>query len=127
MRYWIHIPEERLLERMYESLRMRILLGALCLAAMTTPAGAQGDAAAGRAVAERACGQCHDVNPGDRDNFRAAPTFQTVADDPAVTEPALRSFFEKPHVAVPNAQLTRRETEDVLTYILTLKRSRSRG
>src|SRR3712207_4846868 len=98
-------------------MRLFLAMMGFCVIA-TTSAFAQGDAKAGRRTAERSCAQCHDIEAGDRDNFRIAPTFQTVADDPAVNEPALRTFFETPHVSAPNAKLTARETDDVLTYIL---------
>jgi mono/diheme cytochrome c family protein len=107
---------------------MRLFLAIVGFCVLPLASGfAQGDAKAGKKIADRSCAQCHDIEAGDRDNFRIAPTFQTVADDPAVTEPALRTFFETPHVSDPAARLTARETTDVLTYLLTLKRSRPRG
>ena len=107
---------------------MRLVLAVAALGIVTAvPAHAQGDSRAGRAIAQRSCVQCHDIEAGDRDNFRIAPAFQIVADDPAITEATLRTFFETPHVNGQSARLKPGEKEDVLTYILTLKRSRPRG
>jgi mono/diheme cytochrome c family protein len=89
------------------------------------PAAAQGlpgDPERGRTIAEAWCIECHEVvrdvrKPGVTD----APPFQAVADDPAVTETALRAFLQTPHAAMPDLRPTPKQTDDLIAYILSLK------
>ena len=50
-----------------------------------------------------------------------APPFQAVADDPAVTETALRAFLRTPHTRMPDIRPTPQQTDDLIAYILSLK------
>ncbi len=54
-------------------------------------------------------------------SWTGAPSFQEVADDPAVTEVSLRVFLRTPHDDMPDYMLTPSETDDVISYILSLK------
>ncbi|MBW8268894.1 c-type cytochrome [Caldovatus aquaticus] len=106
----------------------RCSLGALALlggAAIAAPASAQaaGDPADGRRIAEIWCANCHAIGPdvpGPASD--AAPSFVTTAQRPAVTALALRVFLQTPHANMPNYQLSREEVDDVVAYILSLKR-----
>ena len=40
---------------------------------------------------------------------------------PAATETALRIFLGTPHATMPNLRLAPEQTDDVITYILSLK------
>ena len=82
-----------------------------------------GDPVRGRAFADRWCIACHEVAPEVREPSGVeAPTFQQAADDPAVTEAALRAFFQTPHQNMPDVQPTPQEKDDLIAYILSLKR-----
>jgi mono/diheme cytochrome c family protein len=84
-----------------------------------------GDPTAGAGLAKSWCGACHEVEPGIRGpGVFGAPAFQDVADDPAATELALRVFLRTPHSEMPNEQLSPDQTDDVISYILELGRSR---
>jgi mono/diheme cytochrome c family protein len=104
---------------------MRIQLIAACLLLAAAPARSQGltgDAVAGRALALQTCATCHAV--ADRQAQPAmdgVPAFATLARDPAVTEPRLRAFLQNPHGQMPNLALSRREIDDVVSYILSLR------
>ena len=50
-----------------------------------------------------------------------APAFQAVADDPALTEAALRAFLQTSHEDKPTVPLTPEETCDVVAYLQSLK------
>ena len=50
-----------------------------------------------------------------------APPFDVIADDPGVTDISLRVFFQTPHRNMPNLQLSQKETDDVIGYILSRK------
>ncbi|MBI3707297.1 MAG: cytochrome c [Proteobacteria bacterium] len=105
---------------------MRIQLVVACLLMAAAPAHGQvltGDAAAGRALAVQTCATCHAV--ADRQAqpaMDAVPAFATLARDPAVTELRLRAFLQNPHGQMPNLALSRREIDDVVSYILSLRR-----
>ncbi|MBD0275733.1 MAG: hypothetical protein ICV73_27875, partial [Acetobacteraceae bacterium] len=81
-----------------------------------------GDPQAGRRLAETWCGNCH-VTGGDASGpaSDAVPTFPGVARMPSTTELSLRVFLQSPHSRMPNLQLSRAETDDVIAYILGLR------
>lgn len=82
-----------------------------------------GDRVAGAAVAWSWCANCHDVGLGSRPTATdAAPGFRAIARMPSTTELSLRAFLRTPHANMPDYQLSRRELEDVIAYILSLPR-----
>jgi mono/diheme cytochrome c family protein len=87
-----------------------------------------GDPGRGRAIAEHGCSVCHAIDPGVRAPPGVdAPTFQDVADDPAMTELALNAFFQTPHQNMPNLQLSAENMADLIAYILSLKQQPTSG
>jgi len=95
------------------------------LSALSAAAPAQtlpGDAREGHALAEKVCSTCHRIEKGEHGAVPGgAPTFQDVADDPAVTETALLVFFRNPHADMPDLVLSPAETDDAIAYILGLR------
>jgi mono/diheme cytochrome c family protein len=93
--------------------------------AFAGPAAAQGlpgDPAEGRRLAESWCAECHEVAPNaNSPDWLSAPPFQALADDPAVTEMALRVFLRTPHQSMPDIRLTAEQTNDMIAYILSLR------
>lgn len=105
---------------------MRILSAAAIALFMLAPTVAQGqtvaDLAAGQKLALEVCAQCHFVAETQSLIPRAdAPPFDEIAADPAVTELGLRVFLQTPHRNMPDLQLTRKETDDVIGFILNLQ------
>lgn len=100
-----------------------VALGLAMLGSTAAPAqDLPGDPERGRAIAERWCIACHEIDRGVREPSTVdAPTFQAVADDPAVTELALRAFFQTPHRDMPNLQPSAEDKADLIAYILSLK------
>jgi mono/diheme cytochrome c family protein len=81
-----------------------------------------GDPVEGEKFAREICVTCHEVDKGQHGiSLEGAPAFQDVADDPAVTSLALRVFLRSPHEVMPDLMLSDTETDDVITYILSLK------
>jgi hypothetical protein len=81
-----------------------------------------GDPIAGRQFARQVCAVRHFVEAEDLGlSWSGAPSFQEVANDPAVNEISLRVFLRTPHEDMPNFMLTPLETDDVISYILSLK------
>ena len=80
------------------------------------------DPAAGEKLAREVCAQCHFVAENQPQVPRAdAPPFDEVAAEPSVTELSLRVFLQTPHRNMPDLQLSQKETDDVIGFILSLK------
>jgi mono/diheme cytochrome c family protein len=91
---------------------------ALSLAASTPVWGQQvGDAAAGGRLVEAVCAVCHDPAGG-----RRAPAFAAVAAMPSTTAASLGVFLRTSHSSMPNLMLTQTERDDVIAYILSLRK-----
>jgi mono/diheme cytochrome c family protein len=93
------------------------------LPAVVAPAQEVGSPAAGLALAERWCAECHLVSGQAATPVPAGapPSFQSVAADPAVTELWLRTFFVTPHPVMPNIRPSPDQVDDLVAYILSLK------
>ena len=108
-------------------------LAAATTAALQFPVLAQplrGDAASGRQVANSQCGSCHRVLPQllpnrgetsliDKDS---PPSFQSVADMTSTTALSLNVFLRSNHKAMPNLILSNAEADDIIAYIMSLKK-----
>jgi mono/diheme cytochrome c family protein len=82
-----------------------------------------GDAARGQALGENWCSSCHLVSPASRPTANdGAPSFQAVARQPTTTSMGLRVFLQTPHPRMPNDVLSVAQTDDIVAYILSLKR-----
>jgi len=79
-----------------------------------------GDPAAGEDFAREVCGVCHLVAEEGPDPG-IGPSLVEVAEHPATTELSLRAFLVTPHPTMPNLMLTPQETDDVISYLLSLK------
>lgn len=81
---------------------------------------AQGDERSGRAIAGRWCVECHLIAPSGPGSD-IGPTFESVANDPDRSQSRVRGWLADPHPPMPNLDLTRREIEDVIAYLESLK------
>jgi mono/diheme cytochrome c family protein len=93
--------------------------------AMPQPLSAQssrGDASSGRLYAMNWCTECHSVEPETAGTGRFAPDFTAVAKSPSTTGSSLRAFFRSDHLRMPNFALKRPEVDDIVAYILSLRR-----
>jgi mono/diheme cytochrome c family protein len=104
------------------------LLGGLALSAALVAAGAAGGTegaakiAAGKVLAKGWCAHCHVVSNDQRlAPAEGVPTFLAVANDPAMTETALRVFLATPHMRMPDFILTPEETDKIIAYIVSLR------
>jgi mono/diheme cytochrome c family protein len=91
---------------------------------MAGHAGAQdlpGDPAAGARLAREVCAVCHLVAEDQPSDPGIGPSLVEIAAHPATTELSLRAFLQTPHATMPNLMLTPEETDDIISYILTLK------
>lgn len=84
---------------------------------------APGNSQKGRALAQRFCAECHDVGKRDiRSPNSEAPSFTAVASTPGMTAMALNVFFQTPHRAMPNLILESDQKNDIIAYIMSLKK-----
>ncbi|WP_439577897.1 c-type cytochrome [Elioraea sp.] len=105
---------------------LRLAPATLLAAVLAAPALTQtgpGDPVQGRTIAERWCASCHLVSPrpvgpvGD-----GATTFQSIAERATTTALSLRVFLRTPHGRMPDLNLSQAETDDLISYILSLRR-----
>ena len=91
---------------------------------ITATANAQeqsGDVSAGRQLAQAECSACHDGR-GNMPAGRRAPSLSAVAAMPSTTSMSLRVFLRTPHANMPNYHLSEQEIDDIVAYILSLRR-----
>ena len=80
------------------------------------------DVAAGEAYASAICAECHAILPGEEMSpLLEAPSFQSVADTPGMTELALSVWLQSSHPTMPNIVLEQDDMRNVITYIRSLK------
>jgi mono/diheme cytochrome c family protein len=79
-----------------------------------------GDARRGHVLARAWCTGCHRVDSETSGLF--ASDFAEVAKLPSTTALSLRVFLQTSHKNMPNFTLNRTEADDVIAYILSLKR-----
>jgi mono/diheme cytochrome c family protein len=102
----------------YLALMVWLSLISLSAAAQRLP----GNPDAGRKLAERSCAQCHLIDGGEGQRaMDNVPTFAALARDPSMTQSRLQGFMQVPHPRMPEPALTRREIDDVTSYILSLR------
>lgn len=128
---------------------MRILeTGAVLVAAATSLASltnalalpesthAENSIKSGQKLALAICSVCHVVSPDQGappklSQVQRTPSFDEIANDPKMTAKFLRSFIATTHwdektlpMTMPNPMLVNEETDDVVSYILSLRKHR---
>ena len=104
------------------SVAILAVMGGCFLTAATASAQMTGDAMRGSSLAESWCSSCHIVDlKGTGRSVDLAPPFQKIANDPAKTPGFLRQWLVSSHPQMPNFNLGRREIDDLIAYIQTLK------
>lgn len=99
---------------------MRHLLMAAAMAALPGTASAQ-DAAAGRALAQTWCANCHTVDARPTISADQVPSFAEIANRPGVTADGLGTFLSAPHGRMPDLSLSRTDIDNAIAYLLTLR------
>jgi hypothetical protein len=92
--------------------------------AMLQPLFAQnspGDADSGRIYAIHWCSECHSIEPATA-GTGFAPDFTAIAKLPSTTALSLKVFLRSNHDLMPDFILKLTETDDIVAYILSLKR-----
>ncbi len=82
-----------------------------------------GDARRGRDYAEAVCAQCHAVKPAEMTSPRLEATpFSVFAQAPGLNETALGVFLQTPHADMPNLIVSGQDRDDLIAYIIGLRR-----
>ena len=77
----------------------------------------------GLRFAQTVCAECHAVRDGERASPNAqAPSFTTVANTAGMNAMALEVWFQTPHPTMPNLKFSNQESDDVIAYILSLRK-----
>ena len=105
---------------MRQTLFLGLIAGGLALsvAALAQP----GERAAGRRLATELCGDCHQVRPPFPNFYRHPPTFEEIAKLPSTTGLSLKVFLQSNHTTMPNFIVSKSDADDIIAYILSLKR-----
>ncbi len=77
-------------------------------------------------LARLACAQCHSVEKrSHRSPDAAAPRFEDIANSPGMTATEISVALQTtPHRTMPNVRLNSADFNDLVTYILSLKRAK---
>jgi mono/diheme cytochrome c family protein len=80
------------------------------------------DVAQGKVMAERWCANCHIVSgSATAGSANGLPTFPGLAGDPKTSDATLRAAMTAQHGRMPDFSLTRRQQDDLVAYILSLR------
>lgn len=111
---------------MRRTMRMMAMAGAAAL--MASPALAQeppGDADKGHVLAKTWCSGCHLVEANETTARDVVPSLAAVAAMKSTTVLSLQAFLQTPHDHMPDWRLTRKEIDDVVAYIMSLRQHAS--
>jgi mono/diheme cytochrome c family protein len=98
-----------------------LLAAAMLLVSGYAACAQDADIAAGQAYAQKVCAACHAVLVNENMSPLAeAPTFQSVADTPGMTEMALTVWLQSSHPTMPNIVLKPDDLRNVVAYIHSL-------
>ena len=82
----------------------------------------QDSAATGHRLAGAWCTECHAVEATPTPKANAAPDFAEIANRPSTTELSLKVFLRTNHPSMPNIVIAPEQADDLVNYILGLKR-----
>jgi cytochrome c len=114
-RTWIHVV-----------LAMIVAIAALFLIRLHNAGGdtASSDSAgAGHRLADAWCTQCHAIEAATPGSANVAPDFLKIANQPSTTALALKVFLQTSHRSMPNLVIAPDQADDLVNYILSLKRN----
>jgi cytochrome c len=80
-------------------------------------------ASAGRRLADAWCKDCHAIAEPSARPATAAPAFADIANQPSTTELSLKVFLQTSHRNMPNLVIAPDQADDLVNYILSLKRN----
>lgn len=106
-------------------MRQLVIFGLLVGAALARSNAAlaqSGERAAGRRLATELCGDCHKAYRPFPLLYRYPPSFEDIAKLPSTTRLSLKVFLRSNHKQMPNFIVSKSDTDDIIDYIVNLKR-----
>lgn len=89
------------------------------------PAEIEPSAEKGQTLAERLCSSCHVVDTASKSVPAGIPSLRGIANQPGQTATRIMNVLIKPHVPMPDMQLSRQEMLDIIAYLDTLRADKS--
>ena len=83
----------------------------------------QDSTVAGRRLAEAWCTECHAIDAAPTRKVTAAPDFADIANRASTTALSLKVFLRTNHPSMPNIVIAPDQSDDLVNYILSLKRN----
>jgi cytochrome c len=80
-------------------------------------------ASPGHRLADAWCKQCHAIDAGTAGTANPAPDFTAIASQPSTTALSLKVFLKTSHRGMPNLVIAPDQADDLVDYILSLKRN----
>jgi mono/diheme cytochrome c family protein len=74
----------------------------------------------GRRLSERWCIECHDIGTPRTKPSRVI-SFPAIAEKPGISSEMIASFLLMPHATMPNMPLTRKDAQDIGTFIMKMR------
>ena len=107
-------------------LRTTLLTGCMLVVGVALASAQElGDARRGVAYARKVCAECHAVVPSQLASPNPdAPSFTSVANTPGMTATALYVWLHTSHPTMPNFIIEPDTADDLVAYILSLRRKR---
>jgi cytochrome c len=99
-----------------------IALAALFFIRLHNASGASSDST-GYRLASAWCKDCHSIEAATAGASSGPPDFTGIANRHSTTALSLKVFFHTSHTSMPNLILQPDETENLVDYILSLKRN----
>ena len=81
------------------------------------------DASAGHRLAAAWCKDCHAIDAATAGARRGPPDFIEIANRASTTALSLKVFLGTSHPSMPNLIIAPNQTDDLVNYILSLKRN----
>jgi cytochrome c2 len=76
----------------------------------------------GRQIATTICGNCHEISRTMSPKTAVGPRLEDIANLPSTTALSLKVFLRSSHKRTRNLILSGADSDDVIAYILSLKR-----
>lgn len=108
---------------MLERALILLVAGTMSMPAVTASAQGAGDRDRGREISERLCASCHNTaESGKSSALDPAPPFSSIAELTSTTAISLHVVLQAPHQRMPSNALAFSEVNDIVAYILSLRR-----
>ncbi len=75
----------------------------------------------GHHLAQKTCATCHVIVPNGFGSWTDAPSFESIANRPGITQQWLAAFVQKPHMHMVMDQYTPAQANAIASFILSLR------